>query len=171
MLTDTQYKAAWEGQIAGEVRSLYFADLTSRYGQQRRAITFLTFFVSSGAAVTEIIKFPLWVAFMLWALVALMAAYSLTTGLDRKITTMSALNGDWANLAVEYENLRDNPDVEEAVSVLTSLQRRSIEASQTATTDAPNDRKRMARWTDHVFESRGLTSLASASNLPAGRNG
>jgi hypothetical protein len=48
-----------------------------------------------------------------------MAAYSLTTGSDRKIITLSGLHGDWANLAVKYENLRDNPDIEEAVSALT----------------------------------------------------
>jgi hypothetical protein len=156
MLTDTQYKTVWERQIDAEVRSLYFADLTHRYAQQKQAMTFLTFFLSSGAAVTLIAKFPPWVAIMLSALVALMTAYSVALRIDAKISTMSKLHGDWATLAVEYENLRENPNGVNTDAVLNDLLRRDLEASKIASTEAPNDQKRIARWTDQVFSYHGL---------------
>jgi hypothetical protein len=93
MLTEAQSQTAWKGQLAAEVRSLYFADLTSWYALQKQVITFSTFFLSSGAVVTLIGKFDPWVAIMFSVLVALMAAYSMALGIDRKVATMSGLHG------------------------------------------------------------------------------
>jgi hypothetical protein len=41
---------------------------------------------------------------------------------------------------------------EEAESELADIRRREMEFSEMATTDAPNDPKRMLRWTDQVFK-------------------
>ena len=99
MLTEAQYKTAWERQIDAEVRSLYFADLTRRYAWQKQTITFLTFFLASGAAATLVAKLPPSVAITLSVLAAILTAYSVTIRIDVKISTMSKLHGDWANLA------------------------------------------------------------------------
>jgi hypothetical protein len=45
---------------------------------------------------------------------------------------------------------------DEAESELADLRRRELDLSQLATTDAPNDPKRMLRWTDQVFKLRRL---------------
>lgn len=156
MLTDTQYKTVWERQIDAEVRSLYFADLTHRYAQQKQANTFLTFFLASGAAASLVAKLPSWVAILLSTLVAILTAYSVALRIDQKISTMSKLHSDWATLAVEYEHLRENPDAENTDVVLNDLLRRDLEASKTASTEAPNDQKRIARWTAQVFSYHGL---------------
>jgi hypothetical protein len=156
MLTDSQYKSVWERQIEAEVRSLYFADLTHRFAQQRQAITFLTFFLSSGAAAILVAKLPSWVAILLSILVALLTAYSVALRLDVKISTMSKLHGEWATLAIGYEQLRENADGEDTDAVLSDLLRRDLEASKLAAIEAPNDQERMARWTDQVFLQHGL---------------
>jgi hypothetical protein len=156
MLTDQQETDVWERQIQAEVRSLYFAELTHDYARRKQYITFLTFFLSSGAAATIIGKAPAWVAITLSVVAAALAAYSVAIGLDTRIATLSKLHGDWALLAIEYERLRFDPDAENATNLLESLLLRDLEASKLATTDAPYDSKRMDRWTDQVFETHRL---------------
>jgi hypothetical protein len=158
MLTEAQDTKAWERQIESEVRSLYFADLTHVYSARKQAITFLTFFLSSSAAATLLGKAPIWVAIVCSSLVAVVTAYSVAVGLDAKIATVSKLHGDWALLAIEYENLRENASAPDAAKVLAALLRRELEASKLGASDAPNESERMDRWTDLVFQNHGFSN-------------
>jgi hypothetical protein len=156
MLTDQQQTDVWERQIQAEVRALYFAELTHDYARRKQRITFLTFFLSSGAAATIISKAPSWVAITLSVFAAALAAYSVAVGLDSRVATLSKLHGDWALLAIEYERLCNDPEADNATNLLERLLLRDVDASRLATTDAPYDSKRMDRWTDHVFEIHRL---------------
>ena len=155
-LFEEELRDIWERQIQAETRALYFADLTATYAKYKQALTFLTFFLSSGAAATLIGKLPSWVPLVLSLLGAVISAYSVAVGLDRRIATLSKLHGDWTILANGYAQLRARPEIEEAESVLSDLRRRDLEASALATTEAPNQPKRMDRWTDHVFRAHGI---------------
>ena len=69
---------------------------------------------------------------------------------------MAKLHGNWAALADEYELLRNEPDKDDARALFQGLLHRDQEASNLATTEAPNDPKRMNKWTDQVFNSHRL---------------
>ncbi len=156
MLKEEELTDVWERQIQAEIRSLYFADLTTEYAKRKQFITFLNFFLASGAAATLIGKAPAWVAIVLSTLSALCSAYAVATGLDGKILILSKLHGEWSQLAIEYEKLRNHPEVTEAANMFAILVRRGLEASSLATTDAPYRAKLVERWTDHVFKTHGL---------------
>ncbi len=156
MLTEPQIADVWEGQISAEVRSLYFGDLASVYALRKQWITGLSFFLSSGAAATLIGKLPLWVPIVLSILVAVITAYAVAVNLDSKIRTMAKLHYAWNQIGNDYRRLWNHTYSEEAESELEDLERRQLELSELATTDAPNDPKRMLRWTDQVFKLRRL---------------
>jgi hypothetical protein len=152
MLTEPQIADVWEGQISAEVRSLYFGDLASVYSQRKQWITGLSFFLSSGAAATLIAKLPVWFPIVLSTIVAVITAYAVAVNLDSKIRTMAKLHYAWTQIGNDYKRLWNHHYSEEAESELADLQRREMEFSELATTDAPNDPKRMLRWTDQVFK-------------------
>jgi hypothetical protein len=151
MLTDHQIEEVWEGQISAEIRSLYFGDLASIYATRKQWITGLSFFLSSGAAATLIGRLPLWCPIALSTIVALITAYSVAVNLDSKVRTMSKLHFSWSQIGNEYDRLWNHTYMDEAGADLGDLQRRERELSELATTEAPNDPKRMARWQDQVF--------------------
>jgi hypothetical protein len=152
MLTETQIADVWEGQVSAEVRALYFGDLASDYARRKQWITGLSFFLSSGAAATLIAKLPLWVPIALSIIVAVITAYAVAVNLDSKIRTMAKLHYAWNQIGNDYRRLWNHTFSEEAESELADIQRREMEFSELATTDAPNDPKRMLRWTDQVFK-------------------
>jgi hypothetical protein len=152
MLTETQIADVWEGQVSAEVRALYFGDLASDYARRKQWITGLSFFLSSGAAATLIAKLPLWVPIVLSIIVAVITAYAVAVNLDSKIRTMAKLHYAWNQIGNDYRRLWNHTFSEEAESELADIQRREMEFSELATTDAPNDPKRMLRWTDQVFK-------------------
>jgi hypothetical protein len=152
MLTETQIADVWEGQISAEVRSLYFGDLASDYARRKQWITGLSFFLSSGAAATLIAKLPVWFPIALSMIVAIITAYAVAVNLDSKIRTMSKLHYAWNQIGNDYRRLWNHTYSEEAESELADIQRREMEFSELATTDAPNDPKRMLRWTNQVFK-------------------
>ena len=156
MLTEQQKLDVWDRQIQAEIRSYYFADLTQTYTRQKQFITFVGFFLSSGAAATLIGKAPTWVPVILALVVALLTAYSVAVGLDGKTLTFSKLHREWSLLAMGYERLRTETDAEDSPERLSVLLTRDLEASQLGATDAPNDEKRIDRWTDQVFQSHRL---------------
>jgi hypothetical protein len=156
MLTEPQIADVWEGQISAEVRSLYFGDLASVYALRKQWITGLSFFLSSGAAATLIAKLPVWVPIALSTIVAVITAYAVAVNLDSKIRTMAKLHYAWNQIGNDYRRLWNHTYSEEAESELQDLERRQLELSELATTDAPNDPKRMLRWTDQVFKLRRL---------------
>jgi hypothetical protein len=92
VLNEFQRVRAWEGLLSAETRSLYFADLASRYTREKQWITGVSFFFSSGAAATIIAKAPAWVPVLLALTVAAATAYSIGVNLDRRISTMAKLH-------------------------------------------------------------------------------
>jgi hypothetical protein len=152
MLTETKIADVWEGQISAEVRSLYFGDLASHYSLRKQWITGLSFFLSSGAAATLIGKLPVWVPIALSMIVAVITAYAVAVNLDSKIRTMAKLHYAWNQIGNDYKRLWNHTYSEEAEDELSEIQRREIELSELATTDAPNDPKRLLHWEDQVFK-------------------
>lgn len=65
MLTDDQIQQLWERKISAEVRSLYFAEMASRYSRRKHVITFVTFFLASGAASSILAKADPWIPLVL----------------------------------------------------------------------------------------------------------
>ena len=156
MLTEPQISDVWEGQVSAEVRSLYFGDLASVYTRRKQWITGLSFFLSSGAAATLIAKLPVWVPIVLSLIVALITAYAVAVNLDSKIRTMAKLHYAWNQIGNDYRRLWNHTYGEEAEVELADIQRREMEFSELATTDAPNEPKRMSRWQDQVFKLHRL---------------
>jgi hypothetical protein len=156
MLTETQIDDVWEGQIAAETRSLYFGDLASLYSTRKQWITGISFFLSSGAAATLIAKMPVWVPIVLSLVVALTTAYAVGVNLDSKIRTMSKLHYGWNQIGHEYNHLWNHVYDEGAEEEFVTLQQRELDLSELATTDAPNNRKRLSHWQDEVFRLHRL---------------
>jgi hypothetical protein len=156
MLTDSQITDVWEGQVSAEVRSLYFGDLASVYSVRKQWITGLSFFLSSGAAATVVAKLPAAIPVALSLIVAVITAYSIAVNLDSKIRTMAKLHFAWTQIGNDYKRLWNHTYSDDAESELEDVQRRESEFSELAATDAPNDRKRMLRWTNEVFKLRHL---------------
>jgi len=156
MLNQDQIDDVWRWQIYAETRALYFSDLTSVYTREKQWITGASFFLASGAAATLIAKLPDVVPMVLLGLVAL--AYSIALNLDSKIKTMAKLQTGWSRIADDYKRLWNHTYADDAEAELDDLQRREAEFSEIASTDAPNDPKRMERWEDHVFKLRGLSN-------------
>ncbi len=158
MLTREQADDVWESQIFAEVRSLYFGDLASHYTTQKQWITGASFFLSSGAAATLIAKLPVWVPIVLSIFGAIATAYAVAVNLDSKIRTMAKLHYGWNQLANDYKRLWHHHYSEDAEADLVDLERRETEISELATTDAPNDTKRMEHWQEQVLKLHRLES-------------
>jgi hypothetical protein len=156
MLTESQIADVWEGQISAETRSLYFGDLASLYSTRKQWITGVSFFLSSGAAATLVAKMPLWVPLVCSLIVAIATAYSVAINLDAKIRTMAKLHYGWTAVGNDYARLWNRTYSEDAPAELEDLQRRELELSELATTEAPNDPKRLSRWQDQVFKLHRL---------------
>ncbi len=156
MLTEEQITGVWERQISAEVRALYFADIATRYTTQKQWISGASFFLASGAAATLLSKSPAWVPILLACLTALLSAYSVARGLDGATRTMSKFQFSWSELASGYEALWNNIYADEAGTRLELLVSRERDLSSQASTEAPNDQKRMAHWQTQVFRQHHL---------------
>lgn len=157
MLDELQRTQVWENMLAAETRSLYFGDLASRYTHQKQWITGLSFFFASGAAASLIGKAPESVPTLLSLAVAGMTAYSIAVGLDRKMAVMAKLHSAWNRIAQEYNRLWSHTGDEDAESQLKRIIEMSLEPSELATTEAPNDQKLLGKWQDRVFAMYHLT--------------
>jgi hypothetical protein len=151
MLTDAQIEDVWSRKLDAETRALYFGDLANRYSQRKQAITFLTFFLSSGAAATLVGKAPAWIPLVLSVIVALLTAYSVAVGLERLVRTVAKLHYSWNRIATEYDRLWNHTYETDAESVYDDLLRES-DLSELATTDAPNDQQLLGKWQDRVIQ-------------------
>jgi hypothetical protein len=156
MLTESQISDVWEGQISAEVRSLYFGDLASLYTRRKQWVTGLSFFLSSGAAATLVAQMPVRFPIAMSTIVALITAYAVAVNLDSKVRTMAKLHYAWGQIGNDYRRLWNHTYSDEAESELADIQRREMEFSELATTDAPNDVKRMTHWTEQVFRMHRL---------------
>jgi len=155
-LTREQADQVWEDQLYAEARSLYFGDLASIYANRKQWITGLTFFLSSGAAATLIAKLPVWCPIVLSTIVAVVTAYAVAVNLDSKVRTMAKLHYAWNQIGNDYKSLWHHHYRDEAEADLADIQRRETEISELATTDAPNDVKRMEHWQNQVFKLHRL---------------
>lgn len=145
--------AIWERKVEAEIRSLYFADLTTRFTRRKQIVTGMSFFLSTAAAATVIGKLPWIVPVTLSAVVSLATAYSIATGLDRRISTLAKLHSEWNSLSDEYDRLWSRWYDEETEDAVNALIKRGRDASLLATTDAPYYKELMDKWSDHVYSS------------------
>lgn len=157
-LSKEQIDDVWNRRLNAETYSYYFGDLASRYSRIKQAVTFITFFLASGAVASIIGKLPSWVPAILSAIVALASAYSVATSLDSKIWSMAKLHYSWLQISNEYINLWNHTYSEDAEVEAEDLRRREQELSLLATTDAPNDQKALSRWQERVWKLNRLTS-------------
>ncbi|MBZ5723145.1 MAG: hypothetical protein LAO03_22630 [Acidobacteriia bacterium] len=150
MLTEDQANRVWERMVESEVRSLYFADLASRNTTRKQIIIGTSFFLASGAFATLIARLPVWLPTICSLLVALLTAYSMAVGLERRIGTLTKLHCQWNSLFADYERLWNHWQDEDAEEVLERLIRRANEASELAT-EMPNDPKSINKWAKIVY--------------------
>ena len=158
-MTESQINNVWERLISAEVRSLYFADLTGRYSRRKQWITGRSFFLSSAAAAALGAKAPTWAPLIMAALVAVLSAYSISAGLERKVQTMAKLHCSWLQLATDYDRLWNHFYDDDAERELARLVNGEKDLSRLPPTEIPNDPPRMAKWEDHVFQQHGLTTV------------
>ena len=153
MLTPTQTDTAWRKMAEAEVRSLYFDELATRYSRQKQWIITLSFFLSSGAAITALGQVaPIWVVGLLGLAVAGLTAYSIGFNLEDKAVSMAKLHASWERLAHDYERLWNRWYESDAERVLDELRHRAIELSE-AGVKAPYRPDRIKRWSKHVYSS------------------
>jgi hypothetical protein len=162
-LTQDQISRVWENLLAAETRSLYFGDLTTRYTREKQWITGLSFFLSSGAAATLIAKSPNWVPIVLATITAIITAYAMAVNLDGRIATMSKLHSSWNRLASDYDRLWNHAYDHDSEEILEEIVARERDASELAVTDAPNEKKLLEQWQQHVFESHQLPTSNGAA--------
>lgn len=157
-LTEAQVNRVWEKMVEAEIRSLYFADLASRYSRRRQIITGIALFLSSTAAATMAAKTDPIVPIASSVITAVATAYAIAIGLDRKILTMVKLQSQWSAIASDLESLWNHWFDADAEDRLGDVLRRSRDASELGSTEAPYIPKIERKWTDHVFLMRGLAS-------------
>jgi hypothetical protein len=150
MLTENDADRIWKRMVEAEIRSLYFADLASRFNSYKQLITGASFFLSAIAAATLIASWSKWIAVMLTLIVAVVTAYSIAIGLDKRISTLSKLHSEWNYLHSGYERLWGRWYEEGAEEELDELIRRGREASQIAT-EMPYEAETMSKWEELVY--------------------
>jgi hypothetical protein len=160
MLTEAEVNRAWQRMYAAEVRSLYFGDLAARYTREKQIITGVSFLLSSGAAAMIAAKLPPWVPIVSASLAAICTAYSIAVGLDRKAAAMAKLQYEWSQIASDTERLWNHWYDEDASDQLEAILKRSREASQSGSTDAPYDENLMDKWQQRVNLLHGTANAA-----------
>jgi hypothetical protein len=156
MLTEDQVAEVWDEMIAAEVRSLYFAELGTRYTRTKQIISGLSFFLSSGAAVTILAKLPSAIPIIMTALTALATAYSIAVGLDKKAATMAKLYSTWSQIESDCRILWNHWFQQDAESAFKDVMSRVRQASELAITDAPYDKELVNKWQNYVFKEHKL---------------
>lgn len=160
MLTEAQISRVWRNMIEAEVRSLYFADLASRYTQRKQIITGMSFLLSSGAAATLAARTSFWVPLVMSSISAVMTAYSIAVGLDRKAAMMAKLHSDWNQLYTDYDRLWNHVSDDDAESQLDELIKKGRDASEKGTTEAPYNERLIEKWQDRVYAQYEVRAAA-----------
>jgi len=158
MLTENQVNRVWEKLISAETRSLYFGDLAALYTSRKQWITGVSFFLASGAAATLAGGLPHAISEILASIVAILTAYSIAVGLDRKAITMARLHHGWNEIASSCDRLWNHAYEESAESTFEDIARKERELSEVAATEAPNDPNRMDKWQEQVFRQYHLAA-------------
>ncbi len=135
-----------------EVRSLYFAALANRYTRQKQWIVGLSFFLSSGAALSAFGSLVGgWLPGILGSMVAILTAYSIAANLDQKTAVCLKLHQGWNQLHNEYSRVRQHWFEDSAERDFESLLRRAGEFSGEASVSTPWNPKLMAHWEKAVY--------------------
>jgi hypothetical protein len=151
MLNERQVMNVWQGLLAAETRTFYFADLTSRYTRRKQVLTGLSFFLSSGAAASILAKGPAWIPLVQALFIAAATAYSMVMNLDGRIATMAKLHATWSEIATLYDRLWNHAADADAEQHLDAIIEREKAPSELAATSAPNNQALLRKWQDHVF--------------------
>jgi hypothetical protein len=151
MLTEHEVGRIWQRMVESEVRSLYFADLASNYRRQKQIITGTSFVLSSGAVATlAVASSSKWVPLAFSLIIAVMTAYSIAIGLDKRVSALSKLHNEWNRLQWDYERLWNHWSDDGAEETLRELIQRAREASEIGT-EMPYDKRRINKWEQFVF--------------------
>ena len=81
--------------------------------------------------------------------VSALSYYSMTAQLQKKAVEAIDLQARWARLAKGYERLWEDMYAEDVLQRLNALEDSDPDPTRPAI-DLPDDRKRMAKWEDHV---------------------
>src|SRR5262245_20753739 len=146
MLSDHQIRRVWEHMLAAETRALYFGDLGAIYTRRKQIISGLSFFGASGAAATVVSHAPTWVPATFALLTAVLSAYTIAVNLDGKIATMAKLFAAWHTLALQFDDLWNRVQADDAEALFTKLVEREREPSELAVSAAPHDQRRLQKW-------------------------
>ena len=145
------------------MRSLYFAELTSRYALRKQIVTGVSFFLPSASAAAVIAKAPWYVPVALSVIVAAATAYAIAIGLDRRVATIAKSHAEWNQLAAEYDKLWNHWSEDASKQTFQELAKRGPETSSLAATDAPYDREVMRKWGEHVFKCYEVRQPSAAA--------
>lgn len=151
MLTEQETNRVWENMVESEVRSLYFADLAASYTRRKQILTYVSFFLSSGAAATIAARMPEVLPLILASTSAFLMAYSIAVGLDGKAANMEKLHSGWNQLADAYERLWNHWYEEGAATEYAHLRNRSSDLSQMAVKEGPYNKGLIEKCTETVY--------------------
>jgi hypothetical protein len=149
-LTENQVNYVWSERVQAEVRSLYFAELASRYTYRKQILVGASFFLSSGAAATVIAKLPAWIPVPLAVLSAIASAYSMAIDLDKRVATLVELHCQWNQLCMDYDALWNHWYDDKAEETLRQLNKRASEASGIGV-KMPHDEPLSNKWEERVY--------------------
>ena len=147
----------WDGLYNSEVRTSYFARLSGRYQKQQSFMTWLTLFLSGGAAGTFVSKLAVtqpWVPQTFAFLTAGLSLYSVVAKKERKGIDSSNLSAKWSQLGNKFDLIFRSPG-NFAPADLTPLEDKRIELSQAAHSLA-NNPKLMKKSEDEIKVARRL---------------
>jgi hypothetical protein len=157
-LSGADYERVWEGLYNSEVRAVYFGYLSARYQKQQSFMTWLSLFLSGGAAGTFVSSLAVthpWVPQTFAFLTAGLSLYSVVAKKERKGIDSSNLAAKWTQLGQKYDIIFRTPS-NFSPADLTPLEDKRVELSQTAHSLA-DDPKLMAKSQGKIKVLRGLT--------------
>jgi hypothetical protein len=152
VLTENEKSLAWANAYEADVRSLYFGEQSGLSTKYKQYISGISLLLSSGAVVTLLASTPKLVPTILAVIVAVLSAYSLTVGLDKRISTLCKLHSEWNYLHSEYRSLWDHWYEDGAQENLRELLRRGRDASQNAA-ELTHDEEAMDKW-EKIVQAR-----------------
>lgn len=162
MLTAAQQRQVWEGWLSAEIRANYFAELSTRYRQRQKVVTWLTLFASSGAVLALVTRggLPWWAPAGLALLTVGLSLYTLVQQNERQAWDAADLHVRWLRLATDAEALWSDMYAATAPARLAGLTERSLELSK-AGTAFPVHARRLERWQAHVERHHAAHAAAA----------
>lgn len=157
MLNENETRRAWQKMIRAEVRSLYFAEMASRYTRRKQILAASSLFLTSGAAVSVGAKWPDWLPLLMSIAAAAIAAYMIAFNLDKLVSNLVRLHCIWGQLHADYEHLWSHWYEDDAERIFDGLLKRGREASELGT-EVPYAEKLIDKWQDRVYDQYAATT-------------